>query len=172
MVRIRPVIGLISAVLLLLACPKQQVPPAAANLPMLVKLPLEELVAQSDCIVVGRVVGKQSRANTDTKHTYTLITLTVEDWIKGEREDNTIVIKLPGGKTGGTTRWIEDAESFQVEEVVVVFLKSQDDGSFNVVGGRQGKLVVEKGSIAGSDLSLEELVSEIMTEVDKASKEK
>lgn len=168
MIRRTTIAALIVAGLLLSTCSEPKPPDEVTSSSLVVKLTLEELVAHADWIVVGTVTGQNSQWNADHSHIYTLVTVAVEEWVKGESDDNEIVINTPGGEVGGTTEWVEDVPSFQKGERVLVFLQLHDDGSAGVVGGWQGKFVIENGNIIGSDLSLAELVSQIKTEVNKA----
>ena len=154
--------------LLLSACSEPEPPGEMTISSQIVKPGLQELVAHADWIVVGTVTGQKSQWNADHNHIYTLVTVAVEEWIKGETDDNEIVINTPGGEAGGKTEWVEDVPGFQKGERVLVYLQLNHDGSASVVGGRQGKLVVEYENIVGSDLSLAELVSQIKIEADKA----
>ncbi len=163
------VVGFTVFSLFMSSCSEPKIPPAAISSPMILKLTLEELVAQADHIIIGKVVGKGNQSNADTSP-YTLITISVEEWIKGELEDDVLIIKLPSNKLDKTTQWVEDTANLKIDEKVVVFLKIYEDGTFGIVGGRQGKLVVEEGKIADKDLSLIDLVSKIKAEVDKASR--
>ena len=169
MIRRTTIAALIVAGLLLSACSEPKPPDEVTSSSLVVKLTLEELVAHADWIVVGTVTGQKSQWDADHNHIYTLVTIAVEEWGKGESDDNEIVINIPGGEVGEVTQRVEDVPSFQKGERVLVYLQPHDDGSAGVVGGWQGKFVIENGNIIGSDLSLAELVSQIKTEVNKAS---
>lgn len=136
----------------------------------MVKLTLEELVARADWIVIGKVTEKKSQWNADRTSIYTLVTLAVEQWLKGQSGNNKMVIKVPGGEVGGITQQVEDAASFHTGEKALVFLSRNDDGTTGVVGGFQGKTTIEGGNVVSSNQSLNDFISQIKAEVNKSSK--
>ena len=169
MIRRIVIVGVITASLLLTACSEPKLPGEGVTLGLMLELTLEELVAHGDWIVVGTVTGKESQWTADHSRIYTSVTVSVEEWVKGGPGENEIVITTPGGEVEGIGEWTEGAAGFQEGERVLVYLQLNDDGTANVVGGWQGKFVIENGNIIGSALSLAELVSQIKTEVNKAS---
>jgi hypothetical protein len=136
----------------------------------MVKLTQEELVAGADWIMVGMVTDSKSQWNDDRTRIYTLVTLSVEEWLKGQSGGKKIVIKIPGGEVNGITQQTEDVASLKIGEKVLVFLKLNNDGTTTVFGGFQGKRTIEGDGVVGSKLSVKELVSQIKAEVAKSSK--
>lgn len=126
---------------------------------LIVELSLEELAAYSDWIVIGAITGSKSSWDDERTNIFTYHIIAVEKWIKGQEKQDELEIKVPGGKVGSTTQWVENTASFQKGEEVLVFLSRNDDGTGGVVGGFQGKYIVEQGRVAGSDFSLQELIS-------------
>lgn len=163
MIRCLKFTGIVLAIAVPIACstPMPSDTPNIASSSIMIKLSIEELVAQSDWIVVGVVTEKESSWNTQHSQINTLVTLAVEEWVKGEPEGNEIVITMPGGQVGGVSQRVEDAPDFLIDEEVLVFLKSQGGDVVSVVGGWQGKLIIENGKIAGSDVALTELIQQI-----------
>lgn len=162
---------LVVASLLLFACAEPKPNPQGTPITsaLLVKLSLEELVAKADLIVVGSVTEKKSQWNTDHSRIYTFVSIATEEAIKGASGKN-IVIKVAGGEAGGITQLSEDMPGFQTGERVLVFLEINDDGTTGVIGGWQGRIVIENGKVAGSDITLRDLVSQIKIEVNKSPK--
>jgi hypothetical protein len=80
-----------------------------------------------------------------------------------------IIIKISGGQVDEVSQVVEDAPSFRVGEKLLVFLQSQESDTVSVVGGWQGKLVIENDKIAGSDVSLTELIKQIKAQSSKSS---
>ena len=176
-IKLRTVIAaVITASLLLSACSAPQPPDSGTTSGLVEKLTLKELVAQSDWIVIGTVTGKESQWTADHSRIFTSVTVSVEEWVKGGPGENEIVITTPGGQVGEAFEWEEDAAGFEEGERVLVYLRLNDDGTASVFGGWQGKFVVTKdrkvarGELSLSDLSLDELISQIKAEVDKQSK--
>jgi hypothetical protein len=158
--------------LLLLACaaPKTTPPSNVQSPSLVIKLSLEELVAQAGWIVVGIVSSQKSQWNAEHSQIHTLVTVTVEEWVKGEPRGNEIIIKIPGGQVGEVSQMVGGSPNFRIGEKVLVFLQIQDDDTISVVGGTQGKLVIENNKIVGSDVSLAELIKQIKAQSNKSSR--
>ncbi|MBC8276036.1 MAG: hypothetical protein H8E40_13855 [Chloroflexi bacterium] len=170
------IVAVITASLLLSACSARVPPDEVTSSSLVVELTQAELVAHADWIVVGTVTGKESLWSADRGNIYTLVTVSVEEWVKGGPGENEIVITTPGGQVGETTEVVEDAAGFQEGERVLVYLQLNDDGTASVVGGWQGQFVVTKngkvarGELSLSNLSLADVISQIKAEIGKQSK--
>ena len=165
-------VGIILAMLIPIAC-SAPVPSDTSKLTsssIIIKLDIEELVNQSDWIVVGVVTEKESLWDTQHSQINTLITLAVEEWVKGEPRGNKIMFKIPGGEVGEVSQRVGNVPTFRIDEEVLVFLQSQGDDTITVVGDRQGKRVIENGNIAGSDISLAELIKQIKSQSNGSSR--
>lgn len=137
--------------------------PGAPNAPsqssqgLVEKLTLDDLALRADSILVGEVtditVNKEGEGNI-----YTMVTLSVEQPIKGETEGE-VVIRVLGGEVDGQALWVEDTPSFQSGERAVVFL-NKGGASFAVVGGFQGKFTIRNDTVSG-DMSLTEFIDRI-----------
>lgn len=87
-----------------------------------------------------------------------MVTFSVEQTLKGE-STSLVVISVPGGKFDGQTLEVEDAPGFQVGERSVVFL-AKGDGILAVVGGFQGKFVVDRNNMVGS-VPLQQFIQQV-----------
>ncbi len=123
---------------------------------LVVKLTLDDLTARADSILVGEVTGIASYQEANI---YTLVTLSVEQTIKGESEGE-VSIRIPGGEVNGQTLWVEDTPSFQLGERAVVFL-GEGEGIFSIVGGFQGKFTIDNNNMVSSNVSLTEFIDQI-----------
>jgi hypothetical protein len=110
------------------------------------KIPLASLVGTADYIVVGKVANIVDNYM-DQGKVYTLVTLNVEQQIKGTTADE-ITIKIPGGSIGEIGVNATDYPVFHAAEKAVVFLKKDGD-VFKVSGGYQGKLTIDKNNMVG-----------------------
>jgi hypothetical protein len=121
--------------------------PSESSSGLVVQLTLEQLAAKADSILVGKVTNitcyQEGKGNI-----YTLVTLSVEQTIKGEPVGE-VVIRVPGGKVGELEMMVTDTPSFQLGERAVVFL-DKGDGTFTVVGGFQGKFTVDNNNMVGN----------------------
>ena len=111
------------------------------------KLTLEQLAARANSILVGKVTNI-AYYQEGKRNIYTLVTLSVEQPIKGETEGE-VVIRVPGGEIDGLVMMVTDTPSFQLGERAVVFL-DKGEGTFTVVGGFQGKFTVDENNMVGN----------------------
>ncbi len=122
------------------------------------QLSLDELTAKADAILVGEVTDIASYQEGEG-NIYTLVTLSVEQTIKGE-SGGKVVIKLPGGEVDGLGLWVSDTPSFQLGEKAVVFLEEVDN-AFGVSGWYQGKFTVQDNRVVERDQSLTNFIADI-----------
>ena len=125
------------------------------------ELTLEELTIRADLIVVGTVVNIMSQREADQGPIYTLVTISVAHGIKGEADQEEIVIRLAGGEVNELQEWVEDVPSFQPFERVLVFIQQKETNALSIVGGFQGKYTIEGEKIAGSNMTLSEFINQI-----------
>jgi hypothetical protein len=133
-------------------------PPSQSGAGIVEKLTVEELASRADSILVGEVTDiacyEEGEGNI-----YTLVTLRVEQTIKGETEE-VVNVRVPGGELNGQAMWVEDAPSFQMGEGVVVFLEERE-GIFTVVGGFQGKFTIDNNNMVGGNMPLSEFIEQL-----------
>jgi len=119
---------------------------------------IEELTASADSIFVGEVADIASYQEGEG-NIYTLVTLSVEQTIKGEPEEE-VVIKVPGGELDGLWLWVSDTPSFEPGERFVVFLE-EVDGAFGVCGWYQGKFSIRDNCVVERNQSLTSFMADI-----------
>lgn len=120
------------------------------------QLTLDELAARAESILVGEVTDIASYKEANI---YTLVTLSVEQTIKGETGGQ-VTIRLPGGEVDGLGLQVEDVPSFESGERAVVFLE-EGEGIFSVVGGFQGKFTIDRNNMVSGTMSLTEFIDQI-----------
>ncbi len=151
---------------------------------IMVALSVDDLTAQAEVVVVGRVSDIQSAWSADGKTINTTVTIEVTDTVKGQTEGKEIGLTYPGGVVGEVGLKVSDTPSFEPDERVLVFLSAppQAQGTsqsapviYEVVGLAQGKysisddgMATKSGySVAGdmertdASLPLEELIEKI-----------
>ena len=123
------------------------------------QLTLDDLAARADFIVIGEITHitchEEGKGNI-----YTLITLSVEQTVKGKSEGE-MVIRVAGGELDGTNLVVEDAPSFQIGERAVLFLEEREDNNFSVVGGFQGKFSIDENNIVSGNKTLAQFIDQI-----------
>lgn len=126
------------------------------------RLSLQEIVTQSNKIVIGKAVG--SRVQWVDRNLYTLFTIEVSETLKGGNE-STITVAIPGGidvnRKIPLAMTVPGAPAIQQNEDVFLFLSPDEAVSstaFSVTGFDQGKFsIVEDangGRIVAGDMSI------------------
>ena len=124
------------------------------------KLGLEDLTLAADCILVGTVEDIKSEWNRDRTIIYTHVKFSVENSIKGCLDQIEVTIRVPGGIVGEIAMQASTAPTFENEEKVLLFLEAEED-TFRILGGFQGKLIIEDETVLGPGVSLSDFVEEI-----------
>ncbi|HZY03259.1 MAG TPA: hypothetical protein VFF02_07135 [Anaeromyxobacteraceae bacterium] len=105
---------------------------------------VEQLARESDAVVQGRVVARESRWAPDGRHILTRVTVRVSRVIRGSAGAE-VTLEVPGGEVGGFGQRVDAAPSFQPGEEAVVFLRRTAAGRTVVHGMGQGKFRVQDG---------------------------
>jgi hypothetical protein len=133
----------------------------------MIKLSLEQLIAQADIIVQGIVVYQESAWNDQHTAIYTDVTLAVEGAVKG-LPGLEVTFRVAGGIVGDIGMRTSNDPVFQVGEQVLVFLDTKG-AMASVVGLRQGKYTVTGGTITrnGQTMAVDDFVSAIRAAAQK-----
>ena len=102
-----------------------------------VRLDLDQLVQRADLIVQGHVQSVYSQWDEERRLVFTYISIRVDESLKGERRQS-ILIRQVGGTAGTIQMSVAGVPQFKSGEMAIVFLKRQDDSTFQVVGMNQG----------------------------------
>jgi len=119
---------------------------APARATVIVPATLAELSQEARVIVRGRVIDTAPRSTGDWRSIETLVTLGIEDTLKGSAGP-TVSFRVPGGQIGRYKRVVIGAPEFRVEERVVVFLNDRGSDVPYLLGLSQGvfRLVEQNG---------------------------
>lgn len=128
---------------------------------MMVKIPLERLVQESDLILAGRVESVESEKRGAV--IVSLARIRVDRTLKGGASpQKTVVVEFQGGRIGGEVLRVEDSPDYQAGEEVVAFLRRHADRPGYVTTGHlQGKYVVRRGVVEGENVSLERFLERL-----------
>ena len=130
---------------------------------------IKNLSKDSDVIITGKVIEKESSWNESKSRIYTKTTVQVDEYLKGTNAEQSIEIRTPGGEVGDVGELYSHMPRFENEEEVLVFLKRDDKiKEYKVLNGEEGKITVISDSktnqkITGINLPLKDLKSQIKT---------
>ncbi len=115
---------------------------------------LTTLTLRADLIVRGRIVEQFSRWDEAKTAIYTVNTLAVMEWIKGDAGAKFLAIETPGGVVGDIGLMVWPAARFARGEEVLVFLTALPGGGYRVVGSVQGKYAIRQGWALNEELGV------------------
>jgi len=98
-----------------------------------------ELTDQASHVLIGQVNKVQSRWNENETLIYSNVEISVERYLKGDRQGREVTVRVLGGEVGDIGLWVSSEPSFVEGEKVQVFLRRDEGDGFRVVGGNQGK---------------------------------
>lgn len=130
--------------LMILLCALALAVPAAAS--TFLELTQEELVAQADAVVQGRVIEVQSFWNKQGTAIVTEAVVEVEETVLG-RERSHVRLVTFGGEVDGYVIEAHGFPTFRKGQRLLVYLEPQrksEDGAHRVLGYRQGELEIRK----------------------------
>lgn len=131
----------------------------------------EQLAERAEIVAVGRVGTLSSEWSADGKRILTKVTVTVEQYLKGEQSVNTLTITVPGGEVDGVGELYSHVARFRNNEDVVVFAERDAAGGFRITGGEQGKFTVTTETRTGKRVVGEnQLLEVLMSRVQNAAR--
>lgn len=128
--------------MLLLAVALTAVPAAASTF---VAMSQDELVAQSDAVVVGEVLQVQSFRDETGSFIVSEAMVKVQETLTGS-SDSVVVVRTMGGTVDGYTVIAHGFPTFDIGERVVLFLNNDGADTSKVVGYRLGQYRVVTNS--------------------------
>jgi hypothetical protein len=105
------------------------------------RLPLEDLVRQSDTIVAGRVIRAWTAMDSENKFIWTHYEIKIATTLKGHAHPS-VVISEPGGTLNGVTLLVPGSTPYTIDEEVSVFLYRTPIGYLRTTNYGQGKFVI------------------------------
>lgn len=143
----RPLAGFAAACAVAICCALAVPAHATVFLPA----DFSDMVSASSLVVRGEVVDIRGQATGDRRTIETLVTIRVDDALKG-RPGGTVVFRVPGGQVGRFRRVMVGAPVFGVGEAVIVFLRGAapvipapyglNQGVFRLVRDAAGRVLV------------------------------
>lgn len=122
-------------------------PATAAMIPFTI----DEMVAESESVVQGRVVSMNSHWLDGTGSIIVTDVLFAVDevWMGNQSPGDQLTLQVAGGEVGEIGMRQEHAPQFRVDEEAVVFLWTRPDGRLEVFNAEQGKYTVLGATVIG-----------------------
>jgi len=104
---------------------------------------INALTEGADVILIGKVSEQNSSWNEDNTRIYTLATIQVEEYLKGNNNGGPLVVRYLGGEVGDVGELYSHMPRFEDKEEVLVFLKRDEiNDDYKVFNGEDGKISV------------------------------
>ena len=131
------------------------------------KSTLKQLALDSDVILSGKVLNQNSDWNKSKSKIYTIVTIEVDEYLKGNINEQRITVKHPGGEVDNIGELYSHMPKFSNYEEVFLFTKKNDDGiNYKVVNGEEGKLTIVSDQQTGEKITASnKKVSELKNEI-------
>ena len=126
---------------------------SAALLPEMTK---EELIANSEAIVLGTVRDVQCAWAEDRSSIYTYVTLDIGDQFMGKSVGNELVVQIPGGRVGDIIQKVSDTPTLTPGMEIILHTFMQETGYPWIYGWEKGVLTVEQGTVLNYMMTLEQ----------------
>ncbi len=115
---------------------------------------LEYLSEGADLILTGKVTQQSSEWNEDRTRIYTNATIQVEEYLKGNTNEGSIVVTYLGGEVGDVGELYTHMPKFKDDEEILVFLKRDErTSSYKVFNGEEGKLSIVYDKTTGEKVT-------------------
>lgn len=112
--------------------------------------PVSDLAREADVVAVGRVTALKSEWDEGKTRIVTRVTLSVDEYLKaGSERSKSVTIVTLGGEVDEVGEFYTHVPTFRQSEAVVVFLKKDTRGAYNISGGTQGKYSMERNPESG-----------------------
>ena len=112
------------------------------------KMSAKELTEESTAVFYGKCTGKRCEWNENKSIIYTYVTVSPEEYIKGNLGSEA-VIAVPGGQVGDIRYEVSEMPVFTEGEDVMAFIWTNPAGKNLVTGGYRGKMKIEKDAKTG-----------------------
>jgi len=114
----------------------------------------DELARFSDAIVTGRVGDISAGRDRITNNIYTYVTIVIDEALKGDIPERSIVIKQLGGTIGNDGLSVGDQASFTRGEDVLLFLETRPrDKTLYTSALWQGKWTLDRDGVTGERIA-------------------
>lgn len=127
---------------------------------------IRSLSKGADVILTGKVMKQKSEWAENKSRIITKTTIQVDEYLKGNGNNNSVVVNHPGGEVDGVGELYSHMPEFKDNEEVLIFLKKDANSSeFKVFSGEGGKISLISNSsgekVTPSNISLNTLKMQI-----------
>lgn len=136
------------------------VAPAAA---LMLKVPLEESVRNSELVIRGRTLDQRCEWTEDGRWIMTVVRVQVLETLGGRVPGAELDVRVPGGELDGLGMRVSDMPRFENGEESVLLLHGceLDGRTFVVTDNFQGKNTLREGRVLERDLPESEFVNQV-----------
>lgn len=114
-----------------------------SSLSQTIQSDIQSLSKGADVILTGKVTKQNSSWNKDKTRIYTDVSVEVDEYLKGNSSNKTIVVTTPGGEVGEVGEIYSHMPKFKNEEEVLLFVKKDKIAmNYIVVNGEEGKIAL------------------------------
>jgi len=112
------------------------------------KRALSELAEQAVLVFEGKVTKVATKLSASGSSTYTLVTFSVKDVIKGDYQDNEVVLDFAGGSVESMQQHIDGLVYPKLDEAGIYFVESLDKKLVNpLLGWSQGHFKLKNNRV-------------------------
>jgi len=141
----------------------------STSLSQTIQSDIQSLSKGADVILTGKVTKQNSLWNKDKTRIYTDVTVEVEEYLKGNNGNETLVVTTPGGEVGEVGEIYSHMPKFKNEEEVLLFVKKDTkDMNYKVLNGEDGKMTLYTDKKTGEKVtSSNRKISKLKNEIKK-----
>ena len=136
---------------------------------MMIPFTINEMVAESESVVQGRVVSLNSYwLDGPGSIIVTDVAFAVDEvWMGDQLPGDRLTLQVAGGEVGEMGMRQEHAPEFRIDEEAVVFLWTRPDGRLSIFNAEQGKYTITGTTVIGFQRQPLDL-NEFRTEIERA----
>jgi hypothetical protein len=116
----------------------------------------EDLILNSEAIVLGTVRSVESAWNLEHTSIFTYVILDVRDQFKGETVDRELVLQIPGGTVDGIIQKVSDTPTLAPGMDLIIHTFTKETGQTWIYGWEKGALRVEGEAIPEYRMTVEQ----------------
>jgi hypothetical protein len=115
---------------------------------------IKNMSEKADIIITGKVIQQKSSWNEDKSRIYTNATIQIEEYLKGNNSESSVVVRYLGGEVGDVGELYSHMPKFEDKEEVLVFLtKDEQNSNYKVFNGADGKINIVEDQKTGEKIT-------------------